>query len=80
MAHKVSGRIRYFHASANNYCLLTVPASVESVEDLRALQDFVDGRSWTNHVGGLMPDSAWRVVWVCKVQFVLYHDLGAYIH
>ena len=79
LAHKVSGRIRYFHASANNYRLLPEPAIVQSVEDLRALQNFADDRSWTDHVGGLMPDSAWRVVWVCNVQFVLYHDLGAYI-
>ena len=34
MAHKVSGRFRYFHASANNYRLVASPATVERIEDL----------------------------------------------
>ena len=52
MAHKVSGRLRYFHPSANNYRLLVSPATVERIEDLGSLQDLVDGQSWTDHVAG----------------------------
>ena len=32
MAQKVSGRLRYFHASANNYRLLTSPVHIEGLE------------------------------------------------
>ena len=77
MAHKVSGRLRYFHASANNYRLLVSPATVERIEDLGSLQGLVDGRSWTDHAAGLMPDSAWRVVCVTNMEYYVYHDLAA---
>ena len=54
MAHKVFGRCRYFHASANNYSLLTSPTHITGLEDLRALQDLADAHGWTNHVASLI--------------------------
>ena len=77
MTHKVSGRLCYFHASANNYRLLVSPATVERLEDLRSLQGLVDGRSWMDHVASLMPDSAWCVVCVTNVEYYVYHNLAA---
>ena len=53
MAHKVSGQLRYFHASANNYRLLVSLATVEWLEDLGSLQGLMDGLSWTDHVASL---------------------------
>ena len=76
MAHKGSGRLRYFHASANNYRLLVSTVTVEQTEDLGSLQDLVDGQSWTDHAAGLMPDSAWRVVCVTNVEYYVYHNLA----
>ena len=58
MAHKVSGRRRYFHSSANNYSLLTSPTHITGLEDLRALQDLADAHGWANDVASLTPDSA----------------------
>ena len=55
MAHKVSGGLCYFHASTKNYRLLVSPGTVEWIEDLGSLQGLVDGRSWKDHVAGLMP-------------------------
>ena len=77
MAHKVSGRMRYFHPSANNYRLLVSPATVEQIEDLGSLQDLVDGQSRTDHAVSLMPDSAWHVVCVTNVEFYVYHNMAA---
>ena len=77
MAHKVSGRLRYFYASANNYRLLVSPVTVEQMGDLGSLQGLVDGRSWTHHAAGRMPDSAWHVVCITNVEYYVYHDLAA---
>ena len=77
MAHKVSGRCRYFHSSANNYSLLTSPTHITGLEDLRALQDLADAHGWANDVASLMPDSARWVVCVTNVELTLYHDLAA---
>ena len=72
--HKVTGRIRYFHASSNNYRLLTTPAWVTEEGDLRDLTQLVDQGSWTEHVTNLRPDSAWRVICVTNILYTLYHD------
>ena len=77
MAHKVSGRLGYFHASANNYRLLVSPVTVERIKDLGSLQGLVDGQSWTDHVACLMPHSAWHVVCVTNVEYYVYHELAA---
>ena len=79
MAHKVSGRLHYFHPSANNYSWLVSSATVEWIEDLGSLQDLVDGQSWTDHAASLMPDSAWHVVYITNVEYYLYHNLAALI-
>ena len=77
MAHKVSGRLCYFHAGANNYRLLVSLVTMEQIEDLESLQGPVDGRSWTDHAASLMPDSAWRVVCITNVEYYVYHNLAA---
>ena len=79
MAHRVSGRMCYFHPSTNNYRLLVSPATVERIEDLGSLQELVDGQSWMDHAAGLMPDSAWHVVCVTNVEYYVYHNMAALI-
>ena len=74
IVHKTSGRIRYFHASSNNYRLLAEPALVTEAGHLSAITQLVDQVSWTEHVASLRPDSAWRVVCVTDVLYTLYHD------
>ena len=60
----------------NNYCLLPKLTHVPRVKDLPMLQDLLDQHGWTDHVAGLMPDSAWCTVCMTKVEFTLYHDLA----
>ena len=76
MAHKMSGHHCYFHGIANNCRLLTSPVHIGGLEDLLALEDLVNAHSWTNHRASLMPDSAWWVVFITKVEFDLCHDLA----
>ena len=80
MDYKVSGWLRYFHASTNNYRLLVSPATVEWIEHLGSLQGLVDGRRWTDNAAGLIPESAWGVVWGTNVEHYVYHNLAAPIH
>ena len=77
MAHKVSRRLSFFHASANNYRLLVSPVTVEWLEDIGSLQGLVDRQRWTDHVTSHMPDSARHVVCVTNVEYYVYHNLAA---
>ena len=77
MAHKVSGQLRYFHTSANNYRLLVSLVTVERIKDLGSLQGLVDGWSWTDHAASLLPDSAWWIVCITNVEYYVYHNLAA---
>ena len=77
MSHKVSIRLRYYHASANNYCVLPEPACVQQLQGLHGLQDLVDQHSQMDHMAKLITNSTWYHVCMVNVEYALYHDLAA---
>ena len=73
LKHKVTGRLRYFHPSANNYKLLSEPVIVRSWDDLAPLRNMTETSEWTDHAALQMPNSAWKIVMVTNVTFHIYH-------
>jgi G:T-mismatch repair DNA endonuclease (very short patch repair protein) len=73
LMNKVSGRLRYFHSSANNYKLLLDPVLVQRWEDMSPLLEMSDNEEWTDHAAMQLPNSSWQVIMVTNLTLFVYH-------
>ena len=73
LPNKVTGQLRYFHASANNYKLTPQPLVIQVWEDMEDLIYMTDSQEWTTHAANQMPNSTWQVVMVTNIAITVYH-------
>ena len=73
MRHRHSGKLRYFHASSNNYRLFPEPLMVQRWEDIEPLVHITDSQEWTEHAANQMPNSSWQIFIVTSISLVVYH-------
>ena len=75
LRHKVTGRLRYFHPSANNSRHFKTPLFVQSRDELRQLEMALDEALLEDLARVSRPDSTWVVVMRTNVALYVYHQI-----